>query len=263
MSAPILVQTVLAEGPGDGEVLVVGPSLGTSVEALWGPCADLLGKHFRVVGWDLPGHGRSPRHNEAFTVAELAQTLLDAWPEGHVRYAGVSVGGSTGLELALLNSSVAHVAVLCSGAAIGTRQAWRERAELVRQKGTDVMVDGSRQRWFAPESLERRPDTCDALLKSLQDTDSESYARVCEALGEYDVRARLGEITVPVLAIAGEADEVCPPAFAREVADGVRSGQAVVVAGAAHLAPAEQPQAVADLLLHNESANPTIRGDHR
>ncbi len=249
-TAPELVQTVLAEGPPGAEVLVVGPSLGTAVEPLWGPCAVLLSERYRVIGWDLPGHGRSPGHVQPFTVADLAQSLLAAWPAERARYAGVSVGGATGLELALRGAgSVIGVAVLCSGAQIGTPDGWQDRAELVRRSGISVMIDGSRQRWFAPFSARDLPDTVAALLNSLRDTDPESYARVCEALGRYDVRARLAEIDVPVLAVAGTHDEVCPPWRAQEIADGVRLGRAVSVPGAAHLAPAEQPRAVADLLL--------------
>src|SRR5262245_44113221 len=56
---PDLAFTRLAGEPGRGDLLVVGPSLGTSVDVLWQAAADLLGERFEVVGWDLPGHGRS------------------------------------------------------------------------------------------------------------------------------------------------------------------------------------------------------------
>ena len=59
-----------------------------------------------------------PRARQPFTVADLAQSLLAAWPAERARYAGVSVGGATGLELALRGAgSVTGVAVLCSGRA--------------------------------------------------------------------------------------------------------------------------------------------------
>jgi len=41
--------------PGDGRpLLVVGPSIGTSVTGLWSSCAARLAGRFHVVGWDLP-----------------------------------------------------------------------------------------------------------------------------------------------------------------------------------------------------------------
>ena len=57
MTAVTLNATRLSGLPGRGDLLVVGPSLGTSVGALWSGCARLLGDRLEVVGWDLPGHG--------------------------------------------------------------------------------------------------------------------------------------------------------------------------------------------------------------
>ena len=64
--------------PGDGlPLLVVGPSIGTSVTALWSSCAARLAGRFHVVGWDLPGHGRSATTHEPFTMADLAAAVRE------------------------------------------------------------------------------------------------------------------------------------------------------------------------------------------
>jgi alpha-beta hydrolase superfamily lysophospholipase len=70
-----LTATRLAGSSQGAEVLIVGPSLGTSVEALWSRCAAML--PFEVVGWDLPGHGRSGPAAEAFSVTDLADAVRD------------------------------------------------------------------------------------------------------------------------------------------------------------------------------------------
>ena len=121
------------------------------------------------------------------------------------------------------------------------------------------MVEGSRQRWFAPASRRQLPGTVAELLDSLAAADADSYARVCEALATYDVRDRLGEIDVPVLAVAGADDEVCPPRHATDVVEGVPRGRSAVIEDAAHLAPAERPDAVADLLLAWEDSEGDAR----
>jgi pimeloyl-ACP methyl ester carboxylesterase len=71
---------------------------------------------------------------------------------------------------------------------------------------------------------------------------------VCGALADFDVRDRLGEITTPVLTIAGSADLPTPPALLRELADGVQHGRYAELPGVGHLAPAEAPAAVAQLI---------------
>jgi 3-oxoadipate enol-lactonase / 4-carboxymuconolactone decarboxylase len=233
--------------------LVVGPSLGTSVSALWGRCAELLGDRFHVIGWELPGHGRGPAETSAFTVADLAAAVVAAVDRTLGRmafaYAGDSVGGAVGLQLALdAPSRLTGVAVLCTGARIGTPDGWRERAALVRASGTPVMVEGSAKRWFSPGFLDRRPEVGTALLRALQEADAESYSLVCEALAGFDVRDRLPEIRVPLLAVGGSDDEPTPAAVLREDAAAVPGGRFVELDGVAHLAPAEAPNAVASLL---------------
>ena len=87
-----------------------------------------------------------------------------------------------------------------------------------------------------------------ALLHALSDTDDESYALCCEALAAYDARAELDEVTIPVLALAGEHDPVAPPATVAAMAAKIPRGTSVTVAGAGHLASAERPAQVATLL---------------
>jgi len=230
-------------------LLVLGPSLGTSAATLWTTCAAQLAGDLDVLAWDLPGHGanRAPVPGPV-AMADLARDVL-ARVDGPFFWAGDSAGGAVGLQLALdAPGRVLGVVALCTGARIGTEESWRTRADLVRASGTPAVVSGSAQRWFAPGFVDRRPAVASALLHALADVDDDGYVAVCGALADFDVRDRLGEIGVPVLAVAGAQDEVCPPAMLREIADGVPGGRYAELAGVGHLAPAEAPDRVADLI---------------
>jgi 3-oxoadipate enol-lactonase len=235
-------------GPAVAPLVVLGPSLGTST-ILWEDVVPLLIDDFRVSAWDLPGHGVGPLAPGPFTVADLADAVAAAVPDETFLYAGVSLGGATGLELALRHGPrVRAAAILASGAQLGDPTAWAERAAQAREQSTSSLIIGSAQRWFAPDSVARRPELSGRLLHALQDADDESYARCCEALAAYDVRSSLGAIEVPVLAAWGQFDAVAPEEKALEIADGVARGRAVRIDDAGHLPPAEQPEAVASLL---------------
>jgi 3-oxoadipate enol-lactonase/4-carboxymuconolactone decarboxylase len=242
-------------------LLVLGPSLGTSAATLWAACAAGLADHLDVLAWDLPGHGHNTARSdgdldEGFTMAELAAGVLrvvdDVCAEradAGFHVAGDSVGGAVSLQLALdAPDRVRSLAVLCSGARIGTAESWAERIETVASSGTSALVSASAERWFGPGFLEREPDRGSALLHALADATDRGYAHVCAALARFDVRDRLAEVAVPVLAVAGSADVATPPATVREVADGVPDGRYVELPGVAHLAPAEAPDEVARLL---------------
>jgi 3-oxoadipate enol-lactonase/4-carboxymuconolactone decarboxylase len=244
--------TVLVDAPGR-PLLLLGPSVGTSAGALWARCAARFRGGFHVVGWDLPGHGRSAAAEGPYAMADLARAVLtladDVRPGERFHYAGDSIGGAVGLQLLLdAPERVGRAALLCTGAKIGEAAAWHERAALVRAEGVESVVAGSIERWFAPGFMDREPAVADALLGTLRATAPESYAYACEALALFDVRDQLSRIEQPVLAVAGAHDKPTPVDNLRLIAQQVRNGRLVVLDDVAHLAPAELPDGVAALL---------------
>ena len=246
-------------GPVDGPLILLGPSLGTSAATLWGGVADRLVPRARVVGWELPGHGRSAPA-AAFTIADLAAAVLalaDRLGAQTFHYAGDSVGGAVGLQVALdAPHRLSTATLMCTGAVIGTPDGWHERAATVRADGIAPIVAAAPQRWFAPGFVERHPGVAAALLDSLSRTDPQSYAWTCEALAGFDVARRLTEIAIPVLAVAGRDDVPTPPESLQRIATGVSNGELVVLDGVAHLAPAEAPDRVAALIARNVGLSP-------
>ncbi|WP_309125519.1 alpha/beta hydrolase [Kocuria sp.] len=266
MTVPVLTLVEFTDRPAPSSqapLVVLGPSLGTSAASLWSGVARRLAGDLRVVGWDLPGHGGSAPTDDPFTIAELARGVLAA-VDGHLQslgepverpfcYAGNSIGGCVGQQLLLDAPERVHAAVLLGTAArVGEPAAWAERAQLVAAAGTPTQVTGSAQRWFAPGFIEQDAVTTTGLLHDLQDADRFSYARACEALGAFDLRGRLGGVRTPVLTVAGAHDVATPPEAVADVAEAT-GGRAVVLAGAAHLIPAEAPQDVARLLAEHFS----------
>ncbi len=255
MTTPTITGVQLA-GSADLPLLVCGPSLGTSATALWSSVAALLADDFHVVGWDLPGHGvNTAVPSEGFDMAGLAAGVL-AFVDGVLAergeeggtfvYAGDSVGGAVGLQLLLDHPDrVRAAALVCTAARLGDETSWRERADLVSRSGTPVMVEGSAQRWFRPGFIDEQPEAAATLLHALQDADRFGYAAVCGALATFDVRHRLGEVTAPVVAVAGAYDGTATVAAMAELAHGVTDGRLVVLDRVGHQAPVEAPDETA------------------
>lgn len=231
--------------------LVLGPSLGTAAP-LWDTVVELLGRSFSILSWDLPGHGISRPATEPFTLAELTEAVLrlvDEQDADRIYYAGVSLGGAVGVELALRHPDrLLAFSTICSIPRFGEPTAWHERAALARAQSTAALVAPSAGRWFGPDFVARNPRTSGALLTVLSDADDESYALCCELLADYDSRAELATIATPLLAISGQFDTVAVTQAVSEFAAAVQRGTAVEIADAGHLAPAEQPERVANLL---------------
>ena len=201
-----------------------------------------------MLGWDLPGHGRSRPASGGFRVEDLAAAVRarasETAADRPVGYAGVSMGGTVGFALALEPGLVERVVTIAAAPQLGHAEFWNERAALVRRAGTAPLAEGAASRWFAPGFAERRPDVADTLLASLVDADDTSYAWACEALAQVDFGARLSTAPIPVHSACGEHDQIVPP----------QSGMDVF-AGCAHLPPAEDPRAVAAYLVEKGLAS--------
>ncbi|MEU9746627.1 bifunctional 3-oxoadipate enol-lactonase/4-carboxymuconolactone decarboxylase PcaDC [Streptomyces niveus] len=249
------------DGPQDGAPLVLGPSVGTSL-TVWDPQIAALTRTHRVLRWDLPGHGGSssgliPLDGSAriTDLAALVLRLADAQGWKSFSYAGISIGGAIGLELATAHPGrVERLAVVCSSARFGEPTAWRDRAALVRAEGTEAVVESRPGTWFSSAFADTTAGR--ALIEDLRTTDRAGYAACCDVLAAFDVRDALHTIRVPTLVVAGREDPATPPAHAREIADAIPGSTLLEVAGAAHLAGVERSATVTPALAAHLAPEP-------
>ncbi|MEU3203323.1 alpha/beta fold hydrolase [Streptomyces cyaneofuscatus] len=230
---------------------MIGPSLGTTWH-MWDRQIPELAQHWRVFRYDLPGHGGAPAH-AAPSVAELADRLiatLDGLGVQRFGYAGCSIGGAVGADLALRHPHrVASLALVASSPRFGTADEFRQRGVIVRTNGLEPMARTAPERWFTPGFAAAQPAIVEWAVQMVRTTDPGCYIAACEALAAFDIRDHLGRIGVPTLVLVGAEDQVTGPAEARTLVAGIPDARLALVPGASHLAPVEQPAAVCDLLL--------------
>src|SRR5690606_30552862 len=147
-----------------------------------------------------------PPATAPLSVAALADQVVavaDTIGTHRFHYAGISLSGAIALDLGLrYPDRLASLTVVCSAAKIGESAAWIERAAQVRQQGTAVLVERAAERWFAPGSVAKEPAIAGRRLRDLWDTDAASYAYLCDALAQFDLRDRLAAIAVPTLILS-------------------------------------------------------------
>ncbi|WP_431772573.1 4-carboxymuconolactone decarboxylase [Streptomyces cucumeris] len=243
------------DGPEDGPVLVLGPALGTTWH-MWDRQIPELSRHWRVLRFDLPGHGGAPAY-PASSVRELAGRLLATLDQigiDRFGYAGCSLGGAIGAELALRHPlRVGSLALVSASPRFGTADSFRQRGVVVRTNGLDPVARATPERWFTPAFAGAQPAIVDWAVQMVRTTDPGCYIACCEALAAFDARAELGLISAPTLVLVGADDEVTPPADARVLVAGIPDARLAMVPGTSHLAPVEQPAAVTDLLVRHFS----------
>jgi 3-oxoadipate enol-lactonase / 4-carboxymuconolactone decarboxylase len=229
------------EGPDTAPVVMFASSLGTT-HAMWDDQAAALAGEFRVLRYDHRGHGGSPVPPGPYTIDELADdalALLDRLGIARATFVGLSIGGAVAITTALRAPERFERLVLCSTAAhFGPPEQWAERAATVRAEGVEAVADAALERWLTPEAP---PELRERLRTMLLSTPREGYAACCEALGGYDARARLGELAMPVLAIAGADDPTTPPDVMRQIVDEIPGARLHVIERTRHISNVERP----------------------
>ncbi|MFD4828866.1 4-carboxymuconolactone decarboxylase [Streptomyces sp. SID4919] len=257
------------DGPEDAPVLVIGPSLGTTWH-MWDRQVPELAGQWRVLRFDLPGHGGAPARPVS-SVGELSDRLVALLDELGVQrfgYAGCAFAGAIGIDLALRQPHrVASLALIASSPRFGTPDEFRQRGVVVRTNGLDPIARSSPERWFTPGFAAAQPAITEWAVQMVRTTDPGCYIAACEALATFDARAALARIGVPTLVLVGSEDKVTGPAEARTLVAGIPDARLAVVPGASHLAAVEQPVAVTDLLVRHFStswaAQSDATGQHR
>jgi pimeloyl-ACP methyl ester carboxylesterase len=85
----------------------------------------------------------------------------------------------------------------------------------------------------------RRNGTRKQMLRTPREVTLGDY----EACSRFDLSGRVGEIAVPVLVVSGTDDVMVPPETSEELHRAIPASRMVVVPGAGHMLPLEQPEA--------------------
>jgi 2-succinyl-5-enolpyruvyl-6-hydroxy-3-cyclohexene-1-carboxylate synthase len=214
-----------------------------------------------VLAPDLPGHGATPVPEggataEASVAAALAE--LDRRGAAEAHWVGYSMGGRVALAAALAHPErTASLTLLSAAAGIEGEAERRERRESDEALAREIErggLAGFVDRWmaqplFATQARLGHRHLRHARAERLRGSAC-GYAASLRGAGQGaqpSLWHRLGELEMPVLLVAGEADTKYA-ALVRAAAERIPAGRAVVVPGAGHAVHLEAPEEVARLV---------------
>ncbi|GGW38670.1 alpha/beta fold hydrolase [Vreelandella hamiltonii] len=234
-------------------LIVLAHPLGMS-QAVWDDVIPALLPRYRVLTWDLPGHGASQAvSGRQVTPAALADEVLAlAALAGAQRFhfVGTSIGGVVGQQLIAAHAERLLTATLTNtGAVIGHPDLWNTRAERVRQEGLAAMSQEIVPRWFAPAAFEASPALKAGWCTEMGRGDDESYAQLCEMLGRDTFTGKLSGQKVKVQLLGGSEDMATPPATLKALATELDGAPLEILDGVGHVPSVEAPVLFAQKLL--------------
>ena len=232
------------DGRDDRPVLMLAHALGQD-HGMWDPQAADLAAQFRVLRYDLRGHGASSVVAGDYSIAALggdALALADALGIESFAFCGLSIGGMIGQWLAAnAPDRVTHV-VLANTSPKADAAGMETRRQAVLSGGMPAVVDVVMGRFFSPRLLTANPPSVAASRRTLLATDPVGYAGCCAAIRDMDQTASASRIRMPTLLISGDLDVSLPWAGHGERLAHEIPGAEVVRLHAAHLSNLERPR---------------------
>jgi pimeloyl-ACP methyl ester carboxylesterase len=239
-------------GSGEPILLVHGFPLDSRV---WSPVAQQLAGRYRVVSVDLPGFGQS-QLGSGFTIESLADTLakvMDQLQLGKVMLAGLSMGAYVGFAFADRHAAkLAGLALVDSKAAGDTpeqKQGRDRMIALVRSSGSKAIADDMLGKMTGEETIRTQPALVRELRNIMEACPPKTIETALAAMRDRkDYVDQLPKLPVPFAVIVGEGDVISPPSLAEQIAAAAPGAMLRKIPAAGHMAPFEQPTAVADAL---------------
>lgn len=238
------------EGP---RALICIHGVGSYLEA-WDGVAARLGDAFRLLRFDLRGHGRSSRVKGRYEIDEfVGDVLVLADHVGFEQFdlAGFSLGGLIAQRLALTRPERLRKLVLLATVAGRTEdERARVAARLAALESGDrgSHYDASLSRWLTEGFQERHPELVAQLRQRNADNDPDCYAAAYRVLAQTDFGGLLDRISVPTLIATGEDDQGSNPRMANFMHQSIRQSQLAILPGLRHSILIEAPDTVAALM---------------
>lgn len=241
-------------------IVALHPGPGTD-GAMFGEWLAPLGDAHRVIALDLPDHGRSaaaaPDARGLAGYARAVCAFADALELAPYTLLGHSFGSFVALTCAVEHPGhAARVIASCGAASEAVFDDFEARVEAFGRPEVTAAFEAEEEAGTEADLREAwrgqmpffcaDPDgpACAALRAQLDAVRFRVDVALDEdAFEDYDVRAGLPRVDVPVLAIAGAQDRATPPGAAAEIAALAPRGEVVTIEGAGHFPYAERPDA--------------------
>ena len=232
-------------GPASAPVVMLSHSLATTME-MWKPQLPALAKEYRVLNYEMRGHGRTSAPAGPYSFAMLTAdvvALLDHLKIEKVAFVGLSIGGMIAQHLAIHHPNRLRCAVVCcstSAIPVTVRPVWDERIAAVEGGGMQTQVATTLERWFTAPYRAAHPDVTEWIGGMIRNTPVAGFVGCGRAIQGLNITAELATIKLPVLILAGEKDPGLPPAMSAAIHGAIAGSEYTVIADAAHIANIEQ-----------------------
>ena len=238
------------QGDSSNPSIIFSNSLGSDL-SMWDPQAKFFENDYQIVRYDKRGHGDSSPFEGPYSFDMLENDvilIMDQLKIDKAHFIGLSMGGMTSIGLALKHSHRFNKFVCCAARADmppPAIEAWDQRINVVKEKGTLGVVDGSLERWFSEDfRLDNKNNAIiEKASKMIKKTSTNGYIGSCEAIKGLDYLKEIAKIQNKFLFISGETDVGAPALAMEEMHHLTLNSQYKCIPKVAHVFNLENPEA--------------------
>ncbi|OIK10180.1 alpha/beta hydrolase [Bacillus sp. MUM 116] len=250
----------LYEEKGSGEPLILIHGVGLD-HTMWVGQVEGLSKHFRVVVYDMVGHGGSEHPSGPYSLSQYVEqlmTLMNHLQIEKTHLVGFSMGGMVAQAFALAHGEKLKTLTIISAVAnrtVDQRKAILARVEEVKENGASATIEPAIGRWFTQEFLTDQKDVVNRIRTRLQTNKHHSYLAAYTLFATADelLWPMLQQIDIPTFIITGENDSGSNPEMANQMLEKIANSEIRIVPTMKHMLPMEGFQIV------NEAINSFIQ----
>jgi 3-oxoadipate enol-lactonase len=218
-------------------------------KSMWNKQVGALEDNYRVIAYDIRGHGNTETGNGDFSIDLFVKDLLalmDNLKIDKTMLCGLSMGGYIALN-AIENYPQRFNALILSDThcIADTPEAKDKRMkaiESIRKSGSEKYADENIKNLFAPESFTSRKEEVAYVREMIIKTSEQSLCKTLLALSvRKETCTKLSEIKVPVLIMVGKEDKITPPAAAQLMHEKIKNSFLRIIDYAGHLSNMENP----------------------
>jgi pimeloyl-ACP methyl ester carboxylesterase len=224
---------------------------------MWTAQVHAFRRHFKVIAYDLLGHGQSPRVTSSATfddyVGQLARVVAEI-AGGRAMIVGFSFGGLIALGYAAAYPGSVRKLMLMSTVCDRSpdeRRAVLDRLAVAGSEGLEATLEAALGRWFSASYRHDHPKSISDLRQRFLANDKESFLAAYRIFATADAAlvGRLGQIGAPTLALTGELDTGSTPQMARRMADAIPGAAYSIIPAGRHMMAMELAATVNEVLV--------------
>jgi pimeloyl-ACP methyl ester carboxylesterase len=218
---------------------------------MWETQAEALKESYRVIAYDIRGHGNAEPGIDDFFIELFVLDLLRLMEKLRIEKSilcGLSLGGYIALNAVLKHPDRFDGLILNDTQCIAdTPEIKENRCQAIiriMKNGVEPYADEIIKNLFAPESFTKKKNVVATVREMIIGTTKHSLCNTLHALAERkETCTQLHEINIPVLIMVGKEDKITPIAAAQQMHEKILNSKLEIIQQAGHLSNLEDPTA--------------------